>query len=114
MAFRLHRGCMEQQTSYQVNWDRLRRLYRLEWIYFLLYFPGVAIVGFSLARLFHSQVPFMLTWVAYVIGSIILGNRLMAFRCPRCGKPFFQARWFHNSFTRRCVHCNLPKWSIEQ
>jgi predicted RNA-binding Zn-ribbon protein involved in translation (DUF1610 family) len=45
--------------------------------------------------------------------SISLSN----FRCPRCGKPFIyndkkgiESRI--NGFTRKCLNCKLPKWSL--
>ena len=31
--------------------------------------------------------------------------------CPRCGEPFSRKGLFHNLFTKRCLHCELPKWS---
>jgi hypothetical protein len=31
--------------------------------------------------------------------------------CPRCGEPFFRKVATKNSFTRRCLHCALPKWA---
>ena len=44
--------------------------------------------------------------------AVIAVTALEALPCPRCGKPFFRAGLFHNSFSRYCLHCELPKWRL--
>lgn len=43
------------------------------------------------------------------------GLRFLRFPCPKCGKHFFMKWWYlswnHVLWTRRCVHCGLPKYS---
>jgi hypothetical protein len=50
----------------------------------------------------------------WFIGSAITSWRITEFRCPRCGKKFFLGDYYHNGFTRKCLHCRLPKWEQYQ
>src|SRR5579863_4507984 len=61
--------------------------------------PDVALVPFALG----------IAWlVAYPWGAFVLGY----WHCPKCGERFFaKAWWFINIFTRKCVHCGLPKYA---
>lgn len=47
---------------------------------------------------------------AWFLGAVVTSFRVSGFHCPRCGRRFFEASWYYNSFARRCVHCGLPKW----
>lgn len=42
-----------------------------------------------------------------------LAIRRMAWKCPRCGKPFHRSPLVHNPVARRCLNCRLPKWATE-
>jgi hypothetical protein len=33
------------------------------------------------------------------------------FKCPRCANPFFYSKNIRNGFTKKCLHCHLPKWA---
>lgn len=104
---------MEPQTSYRDSWDALRKEYRQYWIVVLTYFP---MLGFLLAPSLHLNALLFLAWPCWAITWIVISWRIMAFHCPRCGQSFFHNKWIDNStlnifFTRRCLHCRLPKWS---
>lgn len=50
--------------------------------------------------------------VVLLVLAMIAGTAVEALPCPRCGKPFFRSGLFHNSFSRHCLHCELPKWCL--
>jgi hypothetical protein len=68
-------------------------------------------VGFHLARTRHAVTPFyvgLAVWVGMIAwGAMPLGE----FPCPRCGEPFSQRGRTRNLLSRRCLHCQLPKWA---
>lgn len=62
-------------------------------------------------KLLGSEAPLYVVSGVWMVVLLVVCHRMKQFRCPRCGKPFFQARWYHNDVARRCVHCGLKKWS---
>ena len=104
---------MTLHQIYAEKWDDYRRRKRLCWILFLTYVPGVFGIGLPLDRLFSSELPLGILAGMWMVALLVAGNYAIAWRCPRCGKPFFLTWWGYNSFARKCVHCMLPKWSTE-
>jgi hypothetical protein len=52
----------------------------------------------------------LLAFVAVGVASVSFGN----WPCPRCGQPFLQPMdGWSNPFLRRCPHCGLPKWAVD-
>ena len=104
------------QDEYTLAWREYRSRARLAWLLFLGYMPGVgliwsligATVGWDSTPGGVARTIVALSWM---VALGIAGNRAARFRCPRCGRPFFSATLYHNSFARRCVHCGLPKWA---
>ena len=91
-------------------WGSYRRWSRVCWALVAGYLPGVAGIGAGLSILLGSEIPAFLVWGGWTGALVYAGNRALAFRCPRCGYPFFRTAWSYNSFARKCVHCGLPKW----
>jgi hypothetical protein len=104
---------MTSDLSYAEKWDDYRRRKRLCWVLFLTYVPGRFAIGLALGRLFSSELPLGIVAGMWMLALLIAGNSAIAWRCPRCGKPFFRRWWRYNSLARECLHCKLPKWSTE-
>jgi hypothetical protein len=104
---------MKADPAYEAQWQDYRRRSRLGLLLFLGYVPGVALLGLPLTLLFSSGIPILVVAGAWMLALSVIGNRGLAWRCPRCGEHFFRGSWYYNSFARRCVHCGLPKWSTD-
>src|SRR5262245_25701925 len=92
------------------SWATFRRRERIAWLLFFGFVPGVVVVGTGLSKLFDSVIPVVVVAFAWTITFMVLAFFAYRFRCPRCGKPFFQKTRFHSSFVSNCVHCGLAKW----
>jgi ribosomal protein S27E len=92
-----------------VAWASFRRRRRLAWLGFLGWFPlgglTFAISGwlFGPGAGVYPAVP-LLVWMAWMV---IASNAFMNTRCPRCAKPLLRTWWYHNAFSRKCLHCGL-------
>lgn len=100
--------CSEAER-YRAAWASYRRRSTAFWIATLLWMPVACLVA--------AFVPDQLE-VTGVLGLFatwfFLAIRRMAWKCPRCDKPFFRSLLFQNPFARRCVNCRLPKWTTEE
>jgi hypothetical protein len=84
---------------YAVAWSDLkrRRLWRVGSTVWLL-------VAIAMSR---GGRPGAATGVMF-LATIALSIWSERFRCPRCASLFCRKGWFfHNGFTRRCLHCGL-------
>ena len=98
------------EAPYTKEWARLKRLQRAaNWATFG-FLPAVALIGVGVGHLLQIEMLFPIVGIAGLIAVFITDQRVMAFCCPRCGKPFFRGKWFFNGFAKKCVHCGLPKW----
>ncbi|MCA1594036.1 MAG: hypothetical protein LC754_15565 [Acidobacteria bacterium] len=102
---------MAQQDSYRAQWAEYRKRSIIVWSVFLTYIPGAIIIGGSLYRLTGSDSFIPMTAFAWMAAFAITNFYRMNWKCPRCGKAFFQKWWYGNNFARKCVHCGLPKWA---
>jgi hypothetical protein len=97
------------------GWQRYRRWFRLAWLLFFGFIPGVSAIGMVLHPFFGFDVPIMVAASAWMAAWAVAASRAMGLRCPRCGLYFFSGYWFflpyRNPFASRCVHCGLKKWS---
>jgi hypothetical protein len=98
---------------YELEWISYRRL-RLAAI---LCWLGILPFAWSL-QIFDSlpnahQIRVSLL-AAYGVFWMLSALRFEFFRCPRCGQFFSVTWWYNTSFlARKCVHCDLPKFSDE-
>lgn len=97
-----------QDLRYQKTWERYRFWSRLFWMLFLGFMPGVGLVVWFASDASRTFSWFVPSWfLAAGLTRLIADN----IHCPRCDKGFFPYRWGGNGFGRKCVHCDLPKWS---
>ncbi len=104
---------------YAPSWRRYRNQSRAFWLVFLLYIPGIAALNRALGPSRDNTTVIALAAFAVLILFAALGYRKFGLRCPRCGEPFFRRfdyrpwrmDWRERPFTRRCLHCGLPKWA---
>src|SRR5271170_5693084 len=69
-------------------------------------FLAVAVIGLFIPRI----VPIVGT--IWFVVSVWSSMAFSYFKCPRCGKPFIiKESGGYNGFTRKCLNCELPKWS---
>jgi hypothetical protein len=103
---------MTDKNIYSYPWKKYRRLSRLSWIIVLTYAPGVLIIGGILYAVSGSETPIYVVAIMWMLAVVISGNRVIGWKCPRCGKSFFTAWFIRNPFAIKCFHCGLPKWSL--
>jgi predicted RNA-binding Zn-ribbon protein involved in translation (DUF1610 family) len=76
--------------------------------------------GFGIIACFSNFMPVsyqplaLLLMPVWIVGVTIASNRASAFRCPRCGEPFFRRYGYYHVMVSRCLHCQLPKWSTPE
>jgi hypothetical protein len=102
--------------GYESNWAEYRKRRNLFLLSIIAFMPVMYATGTFTVSIFKSEAPFMVVGIIYLIAFAIAGNRMIHWRCPRCGIWFFTrkimpAGYFYNPFVRKCVHCKLPKWA---
>jgi|SRR5215510_7958206 len=99
--------------EYSWEWAELHKLHRK----LLLVAAAGAMICALLALTTALPVVALLLFPGWVVVVVMMFSNLMKLRywpCPRCGKSL-QGRgsalgnWV-NPFTRKCIHCGLPKW----
>jgi predicted RNA-binding Zn-ribbon protein involved in translation (DUF1610 family) len=91
-------------------WQDYRQRRRLMLWAFL---AGLALFGLGcfLARNWHSARPFYVG-LAVFVGVIAWSTVPLAeFPCPKCGETFNYRGRTRNLFSRKCLHCQHPRWS---
>ncbi len=99
-------------SDYLSSWRDYRRRRITFWIVFLGGGPFVVLVGAAVTRLSPSSAGVVATWVVWAACFAVSSNRLLRWRCPRCGERFFWAGPIHFGLARRCMHCGLRKWAL--
>jgi hypothetical protein len=90
-------------ARYDRAWEHLTIARRVLFGSVVLYVPCLGIMSLlGLGRLAVESVAW--GWLAAIL---VIGVLLGLLRCPRCERPFTHGRFWHNTFTRECVHCGL-------
>jgi hypothetical protein len=97
--------------SYQGQWEQYRRRRNLFWVVWATYLPGVATIGLALRWALGSDIPIYVVAVAWMAMFLVCGNRMAAWKCPRCDRSFFMRVWANNPLATKCSHCGLHKWA---
>ena len=101
------------EGEYSAAWADYRRRARMFWFVFLTYLPGVLFLSRGVGAVFGIEQPFFEVAIVWMAAFALAGWYRNGWRCPRCGQPFFYRRFWKNDFARRCLHCGLPKWAVE-
>jgi hypothetical protein len=98
-------------ASHQSGWGDCKR--RELWYRVVIYgfVPLVFISSVVASRLVGSDALFFIMASVAMLAAIVVAYRMMVFECPRCRRSFFSSRWMFKPHTKKCVHCELPKWS---
>jgi len=102
----------EEPIDYKTAWNSLRRLQRLCWMIPMVGFLlVVGIVPLINSRSIPALVGVVLILIVGVASFIAL-LKLIYWRCPRCGKYYFQVNEARRQTIpviriKACVHCNL-------
>jgi hypothetical protein len=92
--------------SYAEKWKEYKRRRNILLLAMFSLFPLSWLISKIWNGAFHGV--FILAWFITCIG---LAVRLLCWKCPYCGKPFFISAWASFIFSPQCLHCGLPKWS---
>ncbi len=66
-------------------------------------------VGIAAALLWSvMSLAIVVVWALVMAGGVSYAELSP---CPQCGKAFFRAGAYHNSFAKACLNCGLAKWS---
>ena len=99
---------LSDHRDHSAAWRDLTKRRWLLWGLFLSYVPGVGllctVIGRPLAALTGGD-PCLWIGLCWLLAFMLAGIYLQRFRCPRCQEAFFQTRWWHNPFSRKCLHC---------
>jgi hypothetical protein len=101
-----------EPNPYGEAWQEYRRIWRRSVLRAAGLFFGGGLFAAVMSGIF--SVPDWLEVVLLLpalIGAVVVSQPPMRWQCPRCEKPFFARRIGYNSFSRRCLHCGLPKWA---
>jgi len=99
-------GC--DMAGYEQQWEDYRRRKNRLLLGLFGYIPITFAFGLLATELFRVQWPIPVFAVSWMLLFATAGIRLQSYPCPRCGQLFFG----YNLFTRRCVHCTLPKYQM--
>jgi hypothetical protein len=75
-------------------------------------FAGGLLAGAIIAYLigYHDEIAGLVRWMLSgtgmaVVFSLLSGNRLLGYKCPRCGENYFGTGYL---FAKQCQTCGLP------
>jgi hypothetical protein len=105
-----------EENPYVTAWAEYRRIRLRMFRLALLFFPLTFGSAFIAQTLFHAFWPAFPVLFGWMLAYIECWQRLWDWRCPRCQERFFDGNhgtYYWNSFARRCLHCRLPLWTVE-
>jgi len=97
-------------VSYLDQWKYLKKIERLELWLFCLSIPGVIVLSI-LSKKIGLNISSGIIVFFCVAALFATDLAVLRFKCPRCQESFFRNRYVRNGFTKKCMHCSLPKWT---
>jgi hypothetical protein len=92
------------EDSNRDPWSEYRR--RRLWVRLVLPLVLCAVVAGAV----WSSVMTAVIGVVSALALLAALQHVEAWLCPRCGRTFFRRGRRHNSFSKGCMNCALPKW----
>jgi len=104
---------MQPHAPYRAKWADYRKRQILYWVILLSLIPGINMVGYALLQVFGSTIVYEIVGVVWVAAIILSGTYKTNWKCPRCGKTFFDSWWVTSMRpSTKCFFCQLPKWAM--
>jgi hypothetical protein len=101
-------------NDYQDHWCRYKRLRNLFFFIWIGYVPVMFVFTMLVSKALGTFIPSFVLAGSWMVMFLVMGTRLSAWRCPRCGKWFSGTWWYNKGFlARKCVHCGLPKFAAD-
>ena len=100
-------------ATYEAAWRHFSRL-QGALILCVAFFPlcfiavNVVVSGLAVPPAFAK----VAIWGSWFVAFAVASFRYTYFRCPRCSERYFMKFPCRNQFARRCLHCGLPKWAV--
>ena len=69
------------------------------------------LASFPVARARHSATPVYIGLGLCVALIAWASAPISDWSCPQCGEPFIHNGKHRNLFTRKCLHCQHPRWT---
>jgi hypothetical protein len=100
----------KKHVDYERTWRRLRWM-QLALLFFTFGFvPVFPRLGGILTKIFHDSAIQFLLFIVWSWAMVWTFESLVELHCPRCGRTFLKESWLSvRLFSRRCVHCGLPR-----
>lgn len=99
-------------AEFEKGLAEIRRRRLTVWIIWAGYLPFGVVVSYAANLLGYPKhndpwwiLPVMLAYMGVFAWA---GMRAFAARCPRCHERFSSRTFWRNSWTQRCLHCQLP------
>jgi hypothetical protein len=104
----------QPHASYRAKWADYRKRQILYWVLLLSLIPGINMGGYALERVFGSTIVYDILAGVWVAAIILSGTYKTNWKCPRCGKTFFDSWWARHSLrsAKKCFFCQLPIWAM--
>jgi hypothetical protein len=98
--------------DYGKQWREYRNRRNIFLTIWLAGAPVTAASAILAGTVFPGEVPVYVIAGLWILAFVIAGQRVILWKCPRCGK-WFAATYMYNMvfLARKCVHCGLPKWA---
>ena len=80
---------------------------------YISWIPACFAIGVLGEITLKSDVPGFVAFAVWAVAGLVVGTRVVGWRCPRCGKWFSVTSFGFNMgfLARKCAHCGLPKYA---
>lgn len=108
---------VKMNDKYFESLQKYRRLLTLQgfsWVLTILIAVGTVVASEHLPKSSDSAILVYLPIFFAFCFIVYIANKVLKFRCPRCGKPFStKYLLIHFKYATQCVHCGLSIYKTE-